>query len=94
MEERTCYRVPNPYFLSDRFVYAHHKELGTVYIKLNCFDEIDEIGVDIVKRMHNTPLDKIKELRGCREANEIEQTFIEHIGEEYWYSIYRDSKRD
>lgn len=44
--------------------------------------------------MHNTPLDKIKELRGCREANEIEQTLIEHIGEEYWHRIYRDSKQD
>ena len=93
-EERTCYSVPNPYFLSDRFVYAHHKELGTVYIKLNSSEEIEEIGVDIVKRMHNTPLDKIKELRGCREANEIEQTLIEHIGEEYWHRIYRDSKQD
>jgi hypothetical protein len=94
MEEKTCYSVPNPYFLSDRFVYAHHKELGTVYIKLNGSEEIEEIGVDIVKRMHNTPLDKIKELWGCREANEIEQSLIEHIGEEYWYYIYKNSKRD
>ena len=94
MEERTCYSVSNPYFLSDRFVYAHHKKLGTVYIKLNCFEEIEEIGVDIVKRMHNTPLDKIKELRGCREANELEQFLIEHIGEEYWQRIYKNSKQD
>ena len=86
MEERTCYSVPNPYFLSDRFVYAHHRELGTVYIKLNGYEEIEEIGVDIVKRMHNTPLEKIRELHGFREANRIEQTLIEHIGEEYWYS--------
>ena len=43
--------------------------------------------------MHNTPLAKIKELRGCREANEIEQALIEHIGEEYWYHIYKNSKQ-
>ena len=86
MEERTCYSVPNPYFLGDRFVYAHHRDLGTVYIKLNGSEEIEEIGVDIVKRMHNTPLEKIRELYGFREANGIEQTLIEHIGEEYWYS--------
>lgn len=90
MEEKTCYSVPNPYFLSDRFIYAHHKKLGNVYIKLNSSEEIEEIGVNIVKRMHNTPLDKIKELRGYRKANEIEQALIEHIGEEYWYRIYRN----
>ena len=94
MEERTCYSVSNPYFLSDRFVYAHHKEFGTVYIKLNGSEEIEEIEVDIVKRMHNTPLDKIKELWGCREANEIEQTLIEHIGEEYWQRIYKNGKQN
>lgn len=92
MEDKICYSVPNPYLLGDRFVYAHHKELDTVYIKLNSSEEIEEIGIDIVKRMHNTPLDKIKELWGCREANEIEQTLIEHIGEEYWYHIYNFKK--
>ena len=54
MEERTCYSVPNPYFLSDRFVYAHHKELGTVYIKLNGSEEIEEIGVDVCTIHHLT----------------------------------------
>lgn len=93
MVERGCYSVPNPYFLSDRFVYAHHTELGTVYIKLNCADDIEEIGIDIVKRMHNTPLDKIKELRGWREANEIEGDIFDHIGEEYWQRIYRNSQQ-
>ena len=88
MEEKTCYSVPNPYFLSDRFVYAYHKKLGTVYVKLNGSEEIEEIGVDIVKRMHNTPLDRIKELLGFREANELEQAIIEHIGEEYWHRVY------
>lgn len=93
MKDKTIYSVPNPYFLSDRFVYAHHKELGMVYIKLNGSEEIEEIGVDIVKRMHNTPLDKIKELYGCREANEIEQFLIEHVGEEYWCRMYRYTKQ-
>lgn len=83
------YCVPNPFFLSDRFVFAHHKELGTVYIKLNCSDEIEEIGIDITKRMHNTPLEDIKILRGYREANDIEYFLIEHIGREYWYHINR-----
>ena len=81
------YCVPNPFFLSDRFVFAHHETLGTVYIKLNGSDEIEEIGVDITKRMHNTTLEDIKTLRGCREANEIESFLIEHIGEEYWCHI-------
>jgi hypothetical protein len=88
IEDNIYYSVPNPYFLSDKFVYTHHKELGTVYIKLNCAEEIEEIGINIVKRMHNTPLDKIKELRGYREANEIEQTLIKHISEEYWHHVH------
>ena len=37
--------------------------------------------------MHNTPLEDIKTLRGCREANEIESFLIEHIGAEYWSHI-------
>ena len=81
------YCVPNPFFLSDRFVFAHHETLGTVYIKLNCCDEIEEIGIDITKRMHNTSLGDIKFLRGYREANGIEIFLIEHIGAEYWYHI-------
>lgn len=56
MEERTCYSVPNPYFLSDRFVYAHHKELGTVYIKLNCSEEIEDCKDFIFTQ------DKVKEI--------------------------------
>lgn len=89
-----CYSVPNPYFLSDRFVYAYHKKLGTVYVKLNGSKEIEEIGVDIVKRMHNTPLDRIKELLGFREANELEQAIIERIGEEYWNRVHKNNKQD
>ena len=82
-----AYCVPNPFFLSDRFVFAHHETFGTVYIKLNYDDKVEEIGIDITKRMHNTSLVGIKMLRGYREANEIESFIIEHIGEEYWYHI-------
>lgn len=82
------YCVPNPFFLADRFVFAHHETFGTVYIKLNGFDEIEEIGVDITKRMHNTSLEDIKTLRGYREANDIEVFLIEHIGEECWSHIH------
>lgn len=81
------YCVPNPFFLSDRFVFAHHKTFGTVYVKLNYHDEVEEIGIDITKRMHNTSLEDIKTLYGYREANDIELFLIEHIGEEYWCHI-------
>lgn len=82
------YSVPNPYFYSDRFVFCMHKDLGTVYIKLNSANEIEEIGIDIEKRMH-TPLNQIKKLWDFHNANEIEEMLINHIGEEYWQYMHK-----
>ncbi len=31
MKSKEIYTVPNPYFLSDKFIYYKHKDLGTVY---------------------------------------------------------------
>lgn len=86
------YSVPNPFWLSDRFVYTAHDDFGTVYVKLNCEDEIEEIGTDISKRMHNTPLEDIAKLQGHRLANEVECNAIDFIGEEYWCQINKQLK--
>ena len=41
------YETPNPFFLSDIFVFAEVEEIGLCYIKVNCFNRIEEIGFDI-----------------------------------------------
>lgn len=45
------YETPNPFFLSDIFVFAEVEEIGLCYIKVNCFNRIEEIGFDIQRRM-------------------------------------------
>lgn len=72
--------------------HGYVKACESIISFLNTFEEIEEIGVDIVKRMHNTPLDNIKFLNGHREANKIEKELIGHIGEEYWHRVYKNSK--
>ena len=84
---KTVYAVPNPYWLSDTFVFREDDELGSVYVKLNCEDKIEEIGVDISRRMHGCPVGKIIDSEHCAEANDVQKTILNSIGEEYWHKI-------
>ena len=85
------YAVPNPMWLSDTFVFRKHedKKLGTVYIKLNHENKIEEVGINIEDRMHNTPLESILTKKSCQEANELQKTILNSIGDEYWYEVLR-----
>ena len=88
------YSVPNPMWLSDTFVFQQRdKELGTVYVKLNHENKIEEVGFDIEKRMHNRPLELILSGKSCQEANELQKTILNSFGDEYWYGKRNDLKR-
>lgn len=45
-------QIANPMWVADTFVFREHKDFGTVYITVNSKGKIEEIGVDIRKRMH------------------------------------------
>lgn len=95
MEKKTIYAVPNPMWLSDTFVFREHEdeELGTVYVKINHHNEIEEVGIDISRRMHNRPLEMILNGKSCKEATKVQKMRLNAIGDEYWYHVLHDLRR-
>ena len=85
-----AYQVPNPLWLSDTFIFMEHREIGNfVYVKVNCHNKIEEIGIDIKVRLHGMTFDKIKQLYGFKEATPLYKSIINRIGDEYWYQLIR-----
>ena len=82
-------QVANPMWYSDTFIFREHKELGTtVYIKVNHKGKIEEIGVDIRKRMHFRD-DVISK---AVEASKANTEKLNYIGDEYWWHVYNEAK--
>lgn len=87
-----AYQVPNPLWLSDTFIFMEHREIGTfVYVKVNYHNKIEEIGIDIERRLHGRTLDIIKQLYGFKEATPLYKSILNRIGDEYWRSIKRQN---
>lgn len=83
------YQIANPMWLSDTFVFKERKELGTVYIKVNYKGNIEEIGVDIRKRMHFRD-DVISK---AKEASKTNKAKLNTIWDEYWWHVHNEAKR-
>lgn len=81
------YQVPNPLWLSDVFIFKKKKDIGTVYVKVNCQNRIEEIGIDIERRLHHLPMDKIFGLWGFKEAKPLYKSILNRIDDEYWRGI-------
>ena len=68
------YEIDNPCFLADTFVFEEIKEGflngKTIYVKVNCENRIEEIGIGIEDRLHNS-LEKI--------IKESDKASIKHI---------------
>ena len=79
------YECNNPFWLSDVFIFKKHKKFGSIYVKVNCYNKIEEIGVDIEKRMHNIEFDNIVKLDLCKPASKLHKSILNRIGDEYWY---------
>ena len=82
-------QVANHMQYSDTFVFKEHKDFGTVYIKVNYKGKIEEIGVDIRKRMHFRD-DVISK---AKEASKTNAQKLNSIGDEYWWDIHNKAKR-
>jgi hypothetical protein len=78
------YETPNPFFLSDIFVFAEVEKIGLCYIKVNCFNRIEEIGFDIQRRMCR-PIEDI--MQYAKKAAKIRRHIFNSIDIEYWGKI-------
>lgn len=79
------YETPNPFFLSDIFVFAEVEKIGLCYIKVNCFNRIEEIGFDIQRRMCR-PIEDI--MKSAKKAAKIRRHIFNSIDIEYWGKIH------
>lgn len=82
-------QVANPMWYADTFIFKEHKDLGTVYITINHEGKIEEIGVDIRKRMHYRD-DVISKAEEASKANKAK---LNSIGDEYWWHVHNVAKR-
>lgn len=82
-------QVANPMWYADTFVFREHEDFGTVYIKVNYKGKIEEIGVDIRKRMHFRD-DVISKAENASKTNTKK---LNSIGDEYWWHIHNMAKR-
>lgn len=52
--------------------------------KVNYVNKIEEIGIDLEKRMHNTKFEDMDKT----EASRLQKSIFNRIGEEYWWGLY------
>lgn len=85
------YAVANPMWYADTFIFSYMKDLGCyAYVKVNSDNKIEDIGIELGKRMHNTRFeDKDK-----TEASRLHKSIFNRISEEYWWKIYNQYKRN
>lgn len=88
-QKKVIYAVSNPFWLSDTFIFSYIEEMKKyVYIKINYNNKIEEIDIDIEKRMHNTP---VSEIKNKKEATKLQREIFNRIGNEYWWKMYNHS---
>lgn len=87
---KKIYAVENPMWLADTFIFSYFEDLGCyVYVKVNHRNKIEEIGIDIEERMHNTRVEDMKK----REATRLQKYIFNRIDIEYWCKVYNDRQR-
>ena len=85
------YAASNPMWHADTFIFSYMKDFGCyVYVKVNIDKKIEEIGIDIEKRMHNTKFEDMDKT----EASCLQRAIFNVIGEEYWWSLYNQNQRN
>ena len=80
------FAIKNPCWLADTFIFREHKKLGSVWVKINHSNKIEEIGVDFPSRFH-MPLKEVIDRKDCQIATRLQQSILNRIGDEYFYHI-------
>lgn len=79
------YAVANPMWYADTFIFSYMEDFGCyVYIKVNIDNKIEEIGINLEKRMHNTRFEDMDKT----EASRLQKSIFNRIGKEYWCGLY------
>ena len=91
MAKNKIYSTPNPLWWGDTFIFSYNEDYCCyVYVKVNSRNKIEEIGIDLESRMHNT---KFADMKYKREANRLQKSIFNRIGEEYWSCVYGEYER-
>ena len=84
------YAITNPMWFADTFIFSYMACFGCyVYVKVNSINKIEEIGINLEERMHNTRLEDIDKT----EASRLQKSIFNRIGKEYWWGLYNQSKK-
>lgn len=81
------YEIENPFWLSDIFIFEYIEKVGYCYVKVNYQDKIEEIGINISKRMHNQSISNI--LLKAKKATNNHQSIFSMFGNQYWLSLFK-----
>lgn len=85
------YAAANPMWYADTFIFAYMKDFGCyAYVKVNSGNKIEEIGINLEKRMHNTKFENINKI----EATKLQKSIFNRIGKEYWWKLYKQCQRN
>lgn len=76
---------------ADTFVFSYFEEFGSyVYVKINHNNKIEEIGINLEVRMHNTRFEDMDK----QEATRLQKSIFNRIDEEYWWHIYNQHQKN
>lgn len=83
----TTYAIKNPYWLADTFIFRRHGYLGSIWVKINHKNKIEEIGCDFPSRFGYDNIKDIECDEHCKVATKLQQSILNRIGEEYFYKL-------
>lgn len=88
---KKIYAVANPMWYADTFIFSYMEDFGCyVYVKVNHANKIEEIGINLEMRMHNTKFEDMNK----SEASRLQKSIFNRIGKEYWWGIYNDHQKN
>ena len=81
------YAIKNPFWLGDTFIFRRHGYLGSIWVKINHRNKIEEIGYDFPSRFHCNNIKEVECDEHCKEATRLQQSILNRIGEEYFFKL-------
>lgn len=80
-------KIKNPYWFADTFIFRRHGYLGSIWVKINHRNKIEEIGYDFPSRFHCANIKEIERDERCKVATKLQQSILNRIGEEYFHKL-------